>query len=74
MLSVMLSSAGADGATWAAEAGQAAWPVRTLVQKFRKEFEQRIGEQESGAAEKRIRETNPAAYELPILGAASART
>ncbi len=44
----------------------AAWPVRTVVQKFRKEFAQRISEQEPGAAERRIRQTNPAAYDEPI--------
>ena len=46
----------------------AAWPIRTLVQKFRAEFESRIGEQEADAAERAIRTINPAAYELPILG------
>jgi NADH-quinone oxidoreductase subunit F len=44
----------------------AAWPVRTVVQKFRKEFEQRIAEQEPGAVERCLRQTNPAAYEKPI--------
>jgi hypothetical protein len=47
----------------------AAWPVRTLVQKFRAEFETRIGEQDADAPERAIRTINPAAYELPILGA-----
>jgi NADH-quinone oxidoreductase subunit F len=56
----------------------AAWPIRTIVQKFRGEFEQRIAEQAPRAAERWIRSVNPAAYELPILGrpaaqAASAR-
>ncbi len=45
----------------------AAWPIRTLVQKFRKEFEQRIAAQEPGAVERRTEETNKAAYELPVL-------
>ena len=44
----------------------AAWPVRTIVQKFRQEFEQRMAKQEPDAAERRIRQVNPAAYELPI--------
>jgi NADH-quinone oxidoreductase subunit F len=44
----------------------AAWPVRTVVQKFRQEFEQRISAQAPDAAERRIRQTNPAAYEEPI--------
>jgi NADH-quinone oxidoreductase subunit F len=47
----------------------AAWPIRTVVQKFRREFEQRIAAQRPGAAEEAIRRTNPAAYELPIAGA-----
>ncbi len=46
----------------------AAWPIRMLVERFRKEFEQRIGEQPAGAAEDTIRKTNPAAYALPIAG------
>jgi NADH-quinone oxidoreductase subunit F len=45
----------------------AAWPVRTVVQKFRQELETRIAAQEPGAAERYIRRTNLAAYELPIV-------
>ncbi|MCA9244262.1 MAG: NADH-quinone oxidoreductase subunit NuoF [Phycisphaerales bacterium] len=45
----------------------AAFPIRTLVQKFRPEFEKRIGEQQADAAKRRILQTNPAAYDLPIL-------
>lgn len=45
----------------------AAWPVRTLVQKFRKEFESRIAAQEPNAVLKRTKEVNPAAYPLPVL-------
>ena len=44
----------------------AAFPLRMLVQKFRKELEQRIAAQEPGAAASRIRQTNPAAYDLPV--------
>jgi NADH-quinone oxidoreductase subunit F len=44
----------------------AAWPIRTVVQKFRKEFERRFAEQPRDATERRIRQVNPAAYELPI--------
>ena len=45
----------------------AAWPLRTLVQKFRREFEQHIAAQEPGAAERCIRHVNAAAYDLPIV-------
>ena len=45
----------------------AAWPIRTLIQKFRREFVQRIAAQAPGAAESLIRRTNAAAYELPVL-------
>jgi NADH-quinone oxidoreductase subunit F len=45
----------------------AAWPVRTLVQKFRKEFESRIAAQEPDATLKRTQQVNPAAYPLPVL-------
>jgi NADH-quinone oxidoreductase subunit F len=48
----------------------AAWPIRTLVQKFRAELERHIAAQAPSAAAQRIREVNPAAYELPIVGAA----
>ncbi len=45
----------------------AAWPVRTLVQKFRAEFERHIAAQPADAAKRHIRRSNPAAYDLPIL-------
>ncbi len=45
----------------------AAFPIRTVVQKFRKEFEQHIARQKPGAAGEYIRRINPAAYELPVL-------
>jgi len=44
----------------------AAWPIRTLVQKFRAEFERHLAAQEPDAAARLIRQTNPAAWELPI--------
>jgi NADH-quinone oxidoreductase subunit F len=44
----------------------AGWPIRMIVQKFRKEFEQHIAAQAPGAAEAAIRSVNPAAYDLPI--------
>jgi NADH-quinone oxidoreductase subunit F len=46
----------------------AAFPIRTIVQKFRREFEEHFSRQEPGAAERWIKNVNPAAYELPILG------
>jgi len=45
----------------------AAYPIRLLVQKFRREFEQRIGAQAPDAAVRTIKTLNPAAYALPIL-------
>ena len=48
----------------------AAWPIRMIVQKFRKEFEEHIRAQSPDAAAQTIRRINPAAYELPILGGA----
>ena len=50
----------------------AAWPIRTLVRKFRPELERHIADQKSDAVERRVRETNAAAYDLPILGDAAA--
>jgi NADH-quinone oxidoreductase subunit F len=44
----------------------AAWPLRTLVEKFRREFEARIAAQEPAAAERYVRKINPAVYELPV--------
>lgn len=46
----------------------AAFPIRTIVEKFRDEFEDHIRRQEPGRVEHFIRQVNPAAYELPILG------
>jgi NADH-quinone oxidoreductase subunit F len=45
----------------------AAWPIRNLVQKFRREFEERIRQQDPTAVLRRIKDVNPAAYELPVL-------
>lgn len=44
----------------------AAFPIRNLVRKFRKEFEQHIARQAPDAAARTIRGINPAAYALPI--------
>jgi len=46
----------------------AAFPIRTIVEKFRGEFEEHIRRQEPGKVEHVLRETNRAIYELPILG------
>ena len=46
----------------------AAWPLRLIVNKFRREFEERIAAQEPSATRRRIKQINPAAYELPIAG------
>lgn len=46
----------------------AVYPIRTIVEKYRAEFEEHISRQEPGRAAKAIREMVPAAYELPILG------
>ncbi len=46
----------------------AAYPIRTIVQKYRAEFEAHIAAQDAGAAKRKLREINPAAYELPIVG------
>lgn len=46
----------------------AAFPMRTIVQKFRTEFEEHIRQQPPGAVEETLRKTNAAIYELPILG------
>jgi len=45
----------------------AAWPIRTLVYKFRREFERHITAQAPDAVEKYARQVNPAAYDLPVL-------
>jgi NADH-quinone oxidoreductase subunit F len=46
----------------------AAYPLRTIVQKYRKEFEEHIRRQEPGYAETVVKRLNPSAYPLPILG------
>lgn len=45
----------------------AVYPIRTVVQKFRAEFERHIAAQKPDAVAAFIRDVNPAAYELPIL-------
>ena len=45
----------------------AVFPIRMVVEKFRKEFEQYIAAQAPDAVAKAVKAVNPAAYELPIL-------
>jgi NADH-quinone oxidoreductase subunit F len=45
----------------------AAWPIRTLVQKFRREFEARIAAQEPDAVERYVSRINPAVYESAVV-------
>lgn len=45
----------------------AAYAIRTVVQKFRKEFEGHITAQPPDAAARYIKNTNPAAYGVPIV-------
>ncbi len=45
----------------------AAWPLRTLVQKFRREFERHLAAQDPDAVRRWVVRTNPAAYTLPVL-------
>jgi NADH-quinone oxidoreductase subunit F len=52
----------------------AAYPIRTIVEKFRPEFEEHIRRQEPGRVEQVLRRLNPAVYELPILGRRQAAT
>jgi NADH-quinone oxidoreductase subunit F len=46
----------------------AAYPIRTIVEKFRGEFEEHIRRQPPGRAEEVLHRLNPAIYSLPILG------
>lgn len=46
----------------------AAYPIRTIVEKFRDEFEHHIRRQDPGRVEQVLGRLNPAIYELPILG------
>ena len=45
----------------------AAYPIRTIVEKFRDEFEDHLRRQEPGRVRETLTLSNPAAYELPIL-------
>lgn len=47
----------------------AAFPIRTIVEKYRGEFEEHIRRQEPGRVEAYVRRINPAVYELPVWGA-----
>jgi len=44
----------------------AAYPIRTIVEKFRGEFEAYIRRQEPGAVERYLKSKNPALYETPL--------
>ncbi len=46
----------------------AAYPLRTIVEKYRGEFERHIRRQEPGFAEAVIKRLNPSVYPLPIRG------
>jgi NADH-quinone oxidoreductase subunit F len=46
----------------------AVYPIRTIVQKYRAEFEEHIRAQDAGRVERELRRINRAVYELPILG------
>lgn len=46
----------------------AAYPVKTIVEKYRDEFEMHIRRQEPGHVEQVLKRLNPSAYELPIIG------
>ncbi|MEW6249787.1 MAG: NADH-quinone oxidoreductase subunit NuoF [Planctomycetota bacterium] len=43
------------------------WPIRHVVQKFRRELEERIRTQAPTATFERLRNINPATYELPVV-------
>lgn len=47
----------------------AAFPIRTIVEKFRLEFEEHIRRQDSGRVQQVLKRLNPSVYELPILAA-----
>lgn len=49
----------------------AAFPIRTIVEKFRDEFEQHIRRQEPGRVDTVLKRLNPSVYELPVLGRAA---
>lgn len=46
----------------------AAYPIRTLVEKYRDEFEAHIRRQEGGYTEEVLKRLNPSVYSLPIAG------
>ncbi len=46
----------------------AVYPIRTIVQKFRHEFEDHIRNQEPGRTEQVLQRLNPSVYSLPIYG------
>ncbi len=48
----------------------AVYPIRTIIEKYRDEFEGYIRRQEPGYVEEVIRKLNPSAYTLPVLGQA----
>jgi NADH-quinone oxidoreductase subunit F len=46
----------------------AVYPIRTIVQKYRKEFEDHIARQPAGYVEEYLKRLNPSSYAMPIDG------
>jgi hypothetical protein len=46
----------------------AVYPIRTIIEKYRDEFEGHIRRQKPGYVEEVLRKLNPSAYTLPVLG------
>jgi NADH-quinone oxidoreductase subunit F len=71
-LDIMLEVAGSmgmmPGLSICGLADGAAYPIRTIIEKYRAELEEHICRQEPGRVESVLRRANAAVYELPILG------
>jgi NADH-quinone oxidoreductase subunit F len=73
MLEVSRSMGMMPGMSICGLADGAAYPIRTIIEKYRAEFEEHIRRQAPGRVEEALRTINPAVYPMPIVGLRSAR-
>jgi len=71
MLEVSRSMGMMPGMSICGLADGAAYPIRTIIEKYRAEFEEHIRKQSPGRVEEALRTINPAVYRMPIIGLGS---
>ncbi len=68
MLEVARSMGMMPGMSICGLADGAAYPIRTIIEKYRAEFEEHIRRQPPGRLDEALRTINPAVYRMPVIG------